>query len=51
MFQLSAPDLNSRILGGGIDRPFYVDIGFCSHVPDKSVLSNVVLENSAGKVH
>ena len=51
MFQLSAPDLNSRILGCGIDRPFYVGIGFCSHVPDKSVLSNVVLENSAGKVH
>lgn len=37
-----------------IDTPFYVGIGFCSHVPDKSdtaVLSNVVLENSAGKVH
>ena len=37
-----------------IDGPFYVGIGFCSHVPDKSdttVLSNVVLENSAGKVH
>jgi hypothetical protein len=36
-----------------IDGPFYVGIGFCSHVPDKSdtaVLSNVVLENSAGKV-
>ena len=35
-----------------IDGPFYVGIGFCSHVPDKSdtaVLSNVVLENSAGK--
>ena len=32
---------------------FYVGIGFCSHVPDKSdtaVLSHVVLENSAGKV-
>jgi len=36
-----------------IDRPFYVGIGFCSHLPDKSdtaVLSNVVLENSAGQV-
>jgi len=36
-----------------LDGPFYVGIGFCSHLPDKSdtaVLSNVVLENSAGKV-
>lgn len=36
------------------DGPFYVGIGFCSHLPDKSdtaVLSNVVLENAAGKVH
>ena len=36
-----------------IDGPFYVGIGFCSHVPDKSdaaVLSNVILENSAGKI-
>ena len=36
------------------DSPFYVGIGFCSHLPDKSdtaVLSNVILENSAGKVH
>jgi hypothetical protein len=36
-----------------IDGPFYVGIGFCSHLPDKSdtaVLSNVVLENSAGKM-
>ena len=36
-----------------IDGPFYVGIGFCSHLPDKSdtaVLSNVVLENSAGQV-
>ncbi len=36
-----------------IDGPFYVGIGFCSHQPDKvstAVLSNVVLENSAGKV-
>lgn len=37
-----------------LDGPFYVGIGFCSHVPDKSdtaVLSNVVLENSAGEIH
>jgi hypothetical protein len=37
-----------------IDGPFYVGIGFCSHLPDKSdttVLSHVVLKNSAGKVH
>jgi hypothetical protein len=36
-----------------IDGPFYVGIGFCSHLPDKAdtaVLSNVVLENAAGKV-
>src|ERR1700689_110245 len=36
-----------------IDGPFYAGIGFCSHLPDKSdtaVLSNVVLETSAGKV-
>jgi hypothetical protein len=36
-----------------IDGPFYVGIGFCSHMPDKSdtaVLSNVVLENKAGAV-
>jgi hypothetical protein len=36
-----------------LDGPFYAGIGFCSHLPDKSdtaVLSNVVLENSAGKV-
>jgi hypothetical protein len=36
-----------------IDGSFYAGIGFCSHLPDKSdtaVLSNVVLENSAGKV-
>ena len=35
------------------DGPFYVGIGFCSHVPDKpdtAVLSNVVLKNAAGKV-
>ena len=37
-----------------LDGPFYAGIGFCSHLPDKSdtaILSNVVLENSAGKVH
>ena len=36
-----------------LSEPFYVGIGFCSHLPDKSdtaVLSNVVLENAAGKV-
>ena len=36
------------------DGPFYVGIGFCSHLPDKSdtaVLSDIVLENSAGSVH
>ena len=36
-----------------LNEPFYVGIGFCSHLPDKSdtaVLSNVVLENIAGKV-
>jgi hypothetical protein len=35
------------------DGPFYVGIGFCSHLPatsDTAVLSNVVFENSAGKV-
>jgi hypothetical protein len=36
-----------------IDGPFYVGIGFCSHLPDKTdtaVLSNLVLVNAAGKV-
>jgi hypothetical protein len=36
-----------------IDGPFYVGIGFCSHLPDKldtGVLSNVLLVNSARKV-
>ncbi len=36
-----------------LDAPFYVGIGFCSHQPetvDTAVLSNVVLENEAGKV-
>jgi hypothetical protein len=35
------------------DQPFYVGVGFCSHLPatpDTAVLSNVVLENTAGKV-
>ncbi len=34
------------------DEPFYVGIGFCSHLPAKSdtaVFSGVVLENAAGK--
>jgi hypothetical protein len=36
-----------------LDGPFYVGIGFCSHLPDKAdtaVLSRVVIENRAGKV-
>jgi hypothetical protein len=36
-----------------IDGPFYVGIGFCSHLPDKvdtAILSNVILENAAGKI-
>ncbi len=36
-----------------LDGPFYVGIGFCPHLPDKTdtaVLSNVVLENASGKV-
>jgi len=36
-----------------IDGPFFVGIGFCSHKPDEvstGILSNVVLENAAGKV-
>ena len=36
-----------------LDGPFYVGIGFCSHLPetvDTTVLSNVVLENAAGRV-
>jgi hypothetical protein len=35
------------------DAPFYVGIGFCSHLPDKSdtaILSNVLLEPAAGNV-
>lgn len=36
------------------DGPFYVGIGFCSHLPatlDTAVLSDVILENAAGEVH
>ena len=35
------------------DQPFYVGIGFCSHLPDvvdSATLSNVLLVNKAGKV-
>ena len=37
-----------------LDAPFYVGIGFVSHLPttpDTAVLSNVVLEPVAGRVH
>jgi hypothetical protein len=37
-----------------LDAPFYVGIGFCSHLPttsDTAVLSDVALENTAGRVH
>ncbi|WP_205412237.1 hypothetical protein [Sphingomonas crusticola] len=36
-----------------LNGPFYVGIGFCSHLPDKldtALLSNVVVENRAGRV-
>jgi hypothetical protein len=36
-----------------LDEPFYMGIGFCSHLPDKAdtaVLSNVGLVNAAGEV-
>jgi hypothetical protein len=36
-----------------IDGPFYVGIGFCSHLPaktDTAIFSKVVLENQAGKL-
>jgi hypothetical protein len=36
-----------------LEPPFYVGIGFCSHLPDvvdTAVLSNVVLVNRAGRV-
>jgi hypothetical protein len=35
------------------DQPFYVGIGFCSHLPatvDSAVVSNLLLENAAGKM-
>jgi hypothetical protein len=35
------------------DEPFYVGIGFCSHLPatvDTAVISNVALEGEAGRV-
>jgi hypothetical protein len=35
------------------DEPFYVGIGFCSHQPitvDAAIVSDVMLENSAGQV-
>jgi hypothetical protein len=47
MHQFGAP-ITQKIEG-----TFYVGIGFCSHLPDTldtAVLSNVVLENAAGKV-
>ena len=43
------PPINLHIEG-----PFYIGLGFCSHLPDTSdtaMLSDVVLENSTGKVH
>lgn len=36
-----------------LDGPFYAGIGFCSHLPDKADtarLSNVIFQNSAGKI-
>ena len=36
------------------DAPFYVGLGFCSHLPDKAdtaVFSDVLLENRAGAIH
>jgi hypothetical protein len=36
-----------------MDEPFYVGVGLCSHIPDQTttaVLSNVVLENAAGRL-
>jgi len=36
-----------------LNEPFYVGIGFCSHIPDvadTAVLSDVVLENKAGEI-
>jgi hypothetical protein len=37
-----------------LDGPFYVGIGFCSHQPttlDTALLSDVVVENRAGRIH
>ncbi len=37
-----------------LTEPFYVGIGFCSHLPDKSdtaILSNVTLADAAGQIH
>ncbi len=48
MHQLSPP------LKLPFEGPFYAGIGFCSHQPaktDTAILSNVILENAAGKVH
>jgi hypothetical protein len=47
MHQLGAP------IKLAFKEPFYVGIGFCSHIPDKidtAILSNVMLENAAGKL-
>ena len=36
-----------------LEEPFYVGIGFCSHLPDKAdtaILSNVLLTNMADEV-
>jgi len=36
-----------------LNEPFFVGIGLCSHIPDQTttaIISNVVLENAAGKV-
>ncbi|HLX73012.1 MAG TPA: biopolymer transporter Tol [Verrucomicrobiae bacterium] len=47
MHQFGAP-VHLQLTG-----PFYVGLGFCSHLPDKSdtaVFSDVVLKNAAGKV-
>jgi len=35
------------------NEPFYVGIGFCSHLPDKTdtaILSDVLLTNAAGEI-
>lgn len=37
-----------------LDEPFYVGLGFCSHLPatrDTAVFSKVMLANEAGKIH